>query len=66
MRHIAATILKDLKVPDRDIQAILGHADVTTTIKCYQHGTPETQHTAISAVEGLLFGKKILANVRAV
>jgi integrase len=65
MRHIAATMLKDLNVPDRDIQAILGHADITTTQKHYQHATPETQNAAISAVENLLFGQRtVLARVQ--
>ena len=54
MRHIAATVLKDLGTPDKDIQLILGHADIATTIRYYQHGTPDTQHEAMSAVENYL------------
>ena len=56
MRHIAATILKDLGVPLKDIQLILGHANISTTIKVYQHGTLETQRMAISAIENRLHG----------
>jgi integrase len=53
MRHIAATALKDLEgvhVSIRDVQLILGHADPSTTMRIYQHGTPEVQRTALTAV----------------
>jgi integrase len=50
-RHMAATFLKDLNVPVKDAQLILGHANISTTLNIYQHGTPETQRTAIAAVE---------------
>ena len=56
MRHIAATLLKDLGVPVKDVQQILGHSNVATTLRIYQHGTLETQRTAISAVENQLHG----------
>jgi integrase len=56
MRHTAATILKDLNVPIKDIQLILGHANISTTLNIYQHGTPETQRTALSEVEYILAG----------
>ena len=36
-RHTAATMLKNLGVPARDAQLILGHAHVTTTQQLYQH-----------------------------
>jgi len=56
LRHTTATLLKDLKVPDKDIQMILGHANITTTQNIYQHGTPETHHVAISAIGDYLLG----------
>jgi integrase len=37
LRHTAATILKDIGVPARDTQLILGHAHITTTQQIYQH-----------------------------
>ena len=55
MRHIAATMFKDLNVPVKDTQLILGHSDVSTTLKIYQHGTHETMCAAISAAEKLIF-----------
>jgi integrase len=50
MRHTAATVLKDLNVPVKDVQLILGHSDIATTLSIYQHGTAETHRTALSAV----------------
>ena len=55
MRHMAATMLKDLNVPVKDAQLILGHSDVSTTLKFYQHGTQETMCAAISAAEKQIF-----------
>lgn len=56
MRHIAATILKELNVPVKDVQMILGHSNILTTLNIYQHGTPEAHRTAISAIENRLLG----------
>ncbi len=56
MRHTTATILKDLNVPIKDVQLILGHSDLTTTAKIYQHGTFEVQQTALSAAHERLIG----------
>jgi integrase len=50
MRHTAATVLKELNVPVKDAQLILGHANISTTLNIYQHGTPETQRVAIAAI----------------
>ena len=58
MRHIAATMLKDLNLPVKDVQLILGHSDIATTLKIYQHGTLETQHTALSALHEKLLNQK--------
>jgi hypothetical protein len=33
----AATNLKNLGIPPRDVQAILGHAHISTTLQIYQH-----------------------------
>jgi hypothetical protein len=53
-RHTAATILKNLGVPARDAQLILGHAHITTTQQLYQHGDIEGQTKALNHVERLL------------
>ncbi len=54
IRHSAATLLKNLGVPARDAQLILGHAHITTTQQIYQHGDPEIQHTGLSTLGRVL------------
>ncbi|WP_189258562.1 tyrosine-type recombinase/integrase [Lentzea flava] len=54
VRHTTATLLKDLGVPDRDIQLILGHAHVSTTQQIYQHASMETRTAALEKMERLL------------
>lgn len=56
-RHTVATLLKNLGVPDRDIQAILGHSSVAVTQKFYQQGDHTVQR------DGLLKAEAVLANV---
>jgi integrase len=58
IRHTTATILKDLEIPIKDAQLILGHANISTTLNIYTHGTPETQRNAIYAVEDRLLSKQ--------
>lgn len=50
LRHTAATLLKNLGVPPRDVQLILGHAQITTTLQLYQHGDVAAQQTALDRV----------------
>ncbi|MFN3006666.1 tyrosine-type recombinase/integrase [Mycolicibacterium wolinskyi] len=47
LRHMTATLLKDLGVPARDAQLILGHAHISTTQQIYQHANAATQQTAL-------------------
>lgn len=42
MRHTTETILKDFGTPLKDIQLILGHANIAITANIYLHGTEET------------------------
>ncbi|HEX3783940.1 MAG TPA: site-specific integrase [Pseudonocardiaceae bacterium] len=51
LRHTAATMLKDLGVPARDAQLILGHSDISITQQIYQHDTLESRRTALAQVE---------------
>jgi integrase len=53
LRHTAATLLKDLGVPDKDIQVILGHAQISTTQSIYQHADMDSRREALQKVESL-------------
>ena len=53
-RHTAATALKDLGVPARDAQLILGHSHITTTQQLYQHGDIKGQTEALARVGEML------------
>jgi len=63
MRHTAATVLKDLNIPIKDAQLILGHANISTTLNIYQHGTPETHRVAIAAVGERLLSTPATPNI---
>lgn len=64
-RHTAATLLKNLGVPARDAQIILGHAHVTTTQQIYQHGDLERQTDALVQVEQQLVAVDVAAQTAA-
>jgi integrase len=51
LRHTAATILKDLGVPARDAQLILGHSNISITQQIYQHDTMDTRRSAMQRME---------------
>lgn len=53
MRHSLTTLLKDMQVPVRDAQLILGHARVSTTQEIYEHGNMELQRKALGKIEKL-------------
>lgn len=55
-RHTAATLLKNLGVPARDAQLILGHAHITTTQQLYQHADIDGQKRALERMGQLLTG----------
>jgi integrase len=57
-RHSLATLLKELHVPVRDAQLILGHARVTTTQELYQHDRAENRRRSLEAVEAVLVGQQ--------
>lgn len=58
IRHTTATLLKDLHVPVRDVQLILGHSDVSITQQIYQHDTPVSRRASLLQVEATLFGQE--------
>lgn len=47
-RHTTATLLKKLGVPDRDIQAVLGHSHISVTQEIYQHADLDDRRAALS------------------
>ncbi|MEU6757565.1 site-specific integrase [Streptomyces sp. NPDC046685] len=48
LRHTTATILKDLGIPARDVQLILGHSTIAVTQQIYQHDTMDSRRDALS------------------
>ncbi|WP_217239783.1 site-specific integrase [Streptomyces sp. AC555_RSS877] len=54
VRHTAATILKDLGVPARDAQLILGHSNIAITQQIYQHDTMDSRRDALNRMEHVL------------
>ena len=56
IRHSLGTRLKELGVPAKDAQVILGHASVLTTLGVYQHDDMNARTEALTKVEGL-FGR---------
>ncbi|MET9222819.1 site-specific integrase [Streptomyces sp. NPDC003300] len=55
VRHTAATVLKNLGVPARDAQLILGHSHVSITQQIYQHDTMDSRRDALKSMEGAYF-----------
>lgn len=54
LRHTVASSLKDLRVPARDVGAILGHTRIATTLEIYTGSADEAQRDALSRLDGLL------------
>ena len=54
LRHTTATLLKNLGVPARDAQLILGHAHISTTQQVYQHADLTGQQAALTQLAGQL------------
>lgn len=55
MRHSCGTILAAQGVPLVEIQTILGHAEITTTMR-YVHSLPESQRQAARQMDQALWG----------
>jgi integrase len=53
IRHTVASLLKDLRVPARDAQAILGHTRISTTLEIYTDSADEAKHDALTRLHGL-------------
>ena len=63
VRHTTATLLKDLGVPARDTQLILGHSDIATTQQVYQHASLENRQKALERVESVLLQPQPIGRV---
>jgi integrase len=58
VRHTAASLLKDLGVPARDAQIILGHAHISTTQQIYTHIDEPARRVALTRLNNLLGGQE--------
>jgi integrase len=54
LRHTVGSLLKDLQVPARDAQVILGHSRVSTTLEIYTHVDEPARRDALTRLHGLL------------
>ena len=54
LRHTAATLLKNLGVPARDAQIILGHSRLAVTLEVYTHQDLEAQREALGRISTVL------------
>jgi integrase len=58
LRHTTASLLKDLGVPARDTQMILGHAHISTTQQIYTHVDEVARRDALTRLNKLLGGSE--------
>jgi integrase len=54
IRHTVAPLLKDLGVPARDTQLILGHSQLAVTLEVYTHADDDAKLEALMRLHGLL------------
>jgi integrase len=53
VRHTVASLLKDLAVPARDAQIILGHSRLAVTLEIYTHADEHAQREALTRLRDL-------------
>ncbi len=63
LRHTTATLLKNLGVPARDAQLILGHSQISVTQQIYQHDDMLTRRENLVRVEEVLLNTQKDSNV---
>jgi integrase len=56
VRHTVASLLKDLSVPARDAQIILGHSRLAVTLEIYTHADEQAQRDALNRLHNLFDG----------
>lgn len=54
LRHTTATLLKNLGVPARDAQPILGHSRLAVTHEIYTHEDRQAQRDALTKISAAL------------
>lgn len=54
LRHTTATLLKNLGVPARDAQIILGHSRLAVTLEIYTHEDRQAQRQALGRISEVL------------
>jgi integrase len=54
LRHTTATLLKNLGVPARDAQIILGHSRLAVTLEIYTHEDRQAQREALRKISDVL------------
>ena len=54
LRHTVGSLLKDIGIPARDAQAILGHTRISTTLEIYTNVDGEARRDALTRLHGLL------------
>ncbi|HTZ22980.1 MAG TPA: tyrosine-type recombinase/integrase [Streptosporangiaceae bacterium] len=54
LRHTVGSLLKDLHVPPRDVQIILGHTRISTTLEIYTDVDEQAKRDALTQLHGLL------------
>ena len=57
LRHTTATLLKNLGVPARDAQLILGHSRLAVTLEIYTHEDRQAQRDALGLISDALRGE---------
>ena len=53
LRHTAATLLLSRGVHPKVVSEMLGHADISITLRVYAHVTPNMQEAAVQVMDGL-------------
>jgi len=53
VRHTVASLLKDLNVPARDAQVILGHSRLAVTLEICTHADEQAQREALTRLHDL-------------
>lgn len=57
LRHTVATLLKTLRVPQRDAMQILGHARISVTLEIYTDSDSDSQRDALTRMSDRLFAR---------